>query len=333
MYDKENSSKYRRIFRDVVRGYSIVNIDNQPFYIKHLTVHDQVDLEDIEEQFYEKARKRGIPTEKESLKDLINDGMWKKEDDDFIERQQSYLENLVKGKGQLILKSQLDKQDSIIEEETKKLEEKINEKNNLLGNTCEKYARQRINDHYILKSFFKDRKFKEEVYDQKEFDELSYSEISKFIKVHNELFTLFSEENIQKLILEDFFFPYMPFSEDTMQFFGFPVCKLTQHQLKLILFTRVFKSIFDNNENIPDKIRKDPKALMDFASAGKKGREELDKHEEKGGASTIVGASKEDYEYMGVDSSNVQQPETLTQAAKKKGGSLNMNDLMDMHGV
>ena len=98
MYDKESLSKYRKIFRDIVRGYSIVDIDNQSFYIKHLTVHDQVDLEDIEEQFYQKAKKRGIPTEKQSLKELIKDGMWKEEDESFIEKQQSYLENLIKGK-------------------------------------------------------------------------------------------------------------------------------------------------------------------------------------------------------------------------------------------
>ena len=95
----------------------------------------------------------------------------------------------------------------------------------------------------------------------------------------------------------------------------------------------MFKSIFDNNENIPEKIRKDPQALLDFASSSQKGREELDRHEEKGGASTIVGATKEDYEYMGVHKSNMQETSSLNEKAKEKGGKLSMQDLMDLSGT
>jgi hypothetical protein len=332
MYDKSSPSALRKVFRDIVRGYTVTPINDKNFFVIHLTTHDQVDLEDIEDAFHKKAKKRGVPTERDALDSLIKDEIWIAEDDAFIERQASYVKNLAKGKSQLILKSQLDKQDLIIEEETEKLQKKIEEKDSLLGNTCEKYAKQRVNDHYILQSFYRDKGLSEQIYTEKEFDELSYSELKTFVEAHNNLFSLFSEENIQKLVLEDFYSPYMPFSEDTMQFFGLPVCNLTQHQLKLILFTKVFKSIFDNNENIPEKIRKDPQALLDFASSSQKGKDELDKHEEKGGASTIVGATKEDYEYMGVHNSNIQETSSLNQKAKEKGGKLNMQDLMDLSG-
>ena len=71
---------------------------------------------------------------------------------------------------------------------------------------------------------------------------------------------------------------------------------------------------------------------MDFASSSRKGKEVMDKHAEKGGHSTIVGATKEDYEYMGVSANESKGTQTLHQAAEKKGGSLNMNDLMDLAG-
>jgi len=167
------------------------------------------------------------------------------------------------------------------------------------------------------------------LYSEKEYDELSYTDISKLILIHNEQFNLFSEENIQKLILEEFYFPYMPFCEDSVQFFGLAVCKLTHNQLKLLLFTRIFKNIFDNNDNIPEKIKKDPQALLDYASSSKKGKDLIEQDSEKGGASTIVGATKEDYEYMGVDT---RKGKSLDQAAKAKGGSLNMQDLMNLAG-
>ena len=319
------------MFRDIVKGFT--KTSEEELYIKHLTTHDQVELEDIENSYFEKAKKRGVPTEEESLNELKKDGAWSKEDESFIDRQTIYVENLEGGKRGLILKSQIDKQEEIIKTARHELNTKLVEKAELIGATCEKYARQRVNDFYISRSFFKDEELEKPLYCEKEFEEISYNELSRLVGFHNEHLKIFSESNIQQLILEDFFFPYMSFSEDTMQFFGFPVCRLTHNQLKLIIFTRVFKSIFDNNDNIPEQIRKDPQGLMDFASSSKKGREELERHEDKGGASTIVGATKEDYEYMGVETEGPDKPISLNEAAKKKGGSLNMNDLMDLTGA
>ena len=325
---KEDKTAFRRLFRDIVRGYTIAQLGKSDVFIKHLTTHDQVDLEDIEENFFETAKKRGVPTEEESLESLIKDGAWSEKEQSEIDKQEAYVQSLVDNKKQLILKSQLDERDKLIEKEKSTLIEKIAQKAELVGNTCEKYAKQRVNDYYISRSFYRDKKLKKPLYSEKEFDEVSYSELSNMIKLHNEQFVFFSEENIQQLTLEDFYSPYMPFAEDTVQFFGEPASKITLHQLKLILYTRIFKSIFDHNEDIPDHIRKDPQALLDFASSSKKGKEELDKHQEKGGATTLVGATKEDYEYMGEKSETV----SIHEAAKQKGGSLNMSDLMEMTG-
>ena len=320
---------YRKIFCDITRGFSRVPYEDGAIFIRHLGTHDQVDLEDIEQDYFDKAKKRGLPEESETLVQLKKDGVWTDEAEKFIAQQQIYIENLTKSKLQLILKSQIDTQEKLIEAEIIKLDKKVSEKQELLGSTCEKFARQRINDHYILRSYFKTGALDEELYTEKELDELPYSEISKLVEVHNEHFSRFSEENIQKTILQDFYYPYMPFGEDSLQFFGKPACELTHNQMKLIIFTRVFKSIFENNENIPEKIRKDPKALLDYGSNAKKGQEELEKHSDKGGASTIVGATKEDYEYMGVE----EKGTSIQEAARQKGGSLNMQDLMDMSGA
>jgi len=333
MSNNESPSSYRRMFRDVVKGYTKEESEELGLlYIKNLNTHDQVDLEEIEEKFFNKAKKKGLPSEEERIKDLKKDKLWSDEDENFIISQSSFIENLAKSKSQLILKSQIDKQQKLIESETSKLNEKILAKENLIGHTCEKYAKQRVNDHYIGRSFFKDEIFQEPLYTEEEYDELTYSHLSSLVKIHNDQFKAFSEENIQKMILQDFFFPYMPFCEDTMQFFGQSVCSLTHNQLKLILFTRVFKNIFDNNENIPERIKKDPQALLDFATSSKKGKEVIDKHADKGGASTVVGATKEDYEYMGVEPTKVKDAQSLNNIAKKKGGSLNMKDLMDLAG-
>ena len=53
------TTRRRRVFRDVVRGYSTTILDDEVVYIKHLTPHDQVELEEIEERYFESAKKRG----------------------------------------------------------------------------------------------------------------------------------------------------------------------------------------------------------------------------------------------------------------------------------
>ena len=49
------------------------------------------------------------------------------------------------------------------------------------------------------------------------------------------------------------------------------------------------------------------------------------KNFDKDGASTLVGAKKEDYEYLGVANS---QENTLSAKLKEKGGKMDMKDLM-----
>jgi hypothetical protein len=116
-----------------------------------------------------------------------------------------------------------------------------------------------------------------------------------------------------------------------MQFFGIPICQLTYNQVRLIVYARVFKSIFDNNENIPEQIRSDPKKLLDYGSISKDEREKMKEKISGGDGSTLVGATQEDYDYIGIE--RPSNTVSLHEEAKKKGGTLDMKDLMKLHGV
>ena len=59
-------------------------------------------------------------------------------------------------------------------------------------------------------------------------------------------------------------------------------------------------------------------------NAQEKAKDNL-KNFDKDGASTIVGAKEEDYEYLGIESSGQN---TLTSMLKDKGGKMDMKDLM-----
>ncbi len=323
--------KRRKIFRDVVRGFSTTTLEEDFVYIKHLTPHDQVELEEIEEKYFNIALRKGVPTEEDMLTYLKDEGQWTDKDEKFIQDKELFLENLRKAKTKLVLKREIDKQAALIDKEQKLLDDKQIQKIGLIGNTCEKYAKDRLNDFYMIKSFFADDKLQEPLFNQDKFDELDNHDIKKVVYKYNEIFEGFSEESIQYTILEDFYNPYLSFAEDSMQFYGKAFCDLTYNQIRLIVYTRVFKNIFDMNENIPESIRKDPAKLLEFGSSSK---EEKDKAKDKltqGDGGTLVGAKQEDYDYLGVEKPT--NAISLHEEAKKKGGTLNMEDLMKLHGV
>ena len=68
--------QYRRIFRDIVRGFSSVSLPKSNFYIKHLSALDQVDIDDVQERYSTIAKERGIPSEAEIIQRLIESGEW-----------------------------------------------------------------------------------------------------------------------------------------------------------------------------------------------------------------------------------------------------------------
>ena len=145
------------------------------------------------------------------------------------------------------------------------------------------------------------------------------------------MFKTFQESKIQEMILQDFYYIYFPFSDDTVGFFGNPVSKLTYNQLKLIVYTKIFKNIFENNKHIPAKIKKDPQALLDYGAIDDDAKQKMqDRLRGDKDGSTLFNATDEDFEYAGLEKPSDSSRMTLQQAAKEKGGSLSMEDLMEL---
>lgn len=321
----------RKAFRDIVHGFSPEEYLGELIYLKHLSPHDQVELEDLTEIYQSQAEERGLPTEAQMLDFLEEEGNWTKEDDKKVEAIEGFISSLQSSKSKIVLKSAIDQQNELILKEEAKLSAKLQQKDDLIGNTCERYAQQRTNDFYILKSFYKDRELKHPLMSEGEYNELTAPDLAILVRLYNDVFASFSEESIQYLILEEFYQPYLSFSDDSMQFYGIPFCLLTYNQVRMIVYTRIFKSIYENNNNIPEKVRNDPKALLDYGSISDEEKEKMKERFESSDGATLVGAKKEDYEYLGIKppSGGVD----LHAAAKKKGGSLNMEDMMKLSGV
>lgn len=328
---------YRKIFRDICRGYSEINFQNSPVYVKHISTQEQVDLDEVYQNELDRLIKKGLPSNKDRLDTIIKEGLWSNEDEIWISSQKDYILRMEESKKNIILKSQIDKQALQIKNAEQKLNEKLLEKENLLGQTCEKFADKRLNDFYILLTIFKDKELKYPYFEtEDDFFELSEDDedggYHELVKEYNYFIKLCSEKNIQSVVLQDFYYSYFPFCEDTIGFFGIPVAKLTHYQLKLIIYTRVFKNILESGHHIPEKIKKDPTALLEFGSMSPESRERIEKKIKGDGTTSLVGATKEDYEYLGLTPPS-ESGVSLSDKLKEFGGNMSMQDLMKASGI
>jgi len=327
-----DSKEYRRSLKEIIDGFSTCYLDDKKRYIKHQSMSDVVDFEIVYEKHYEDARERGLPTEKEIFDNLKSEGIWNDSDEAKIETQKFYIDSLQKNKKNLYLKSAVQQINKQIEEAQKELSALVAQKEDLTSNCCERYALNRANDFYMVHSFYKDTSLTVPCFSEEEFEYIEASGITELVKRYNEFHNKFSESNIQNLVLQDFYRIYYAFSESCVDFYGIPIVKLSNFQLNLIMYTRIFKNIFESHDDIPEKIKKDPEALLDFANSSE-AREKIKRQMEGSdgaGASTVVGATSEDLEELGMASSSSN---SIQKAAQEKGGSLSMKDLMDLSGV
>lgn len=324
-------SEHRKNLVEIIKGCSTTFIKNKRVFLKHKSLSDLVDYELIYNNSLEYAQKRGLNKEAEILEELKVAELWGDDEENELETQKNFLESLQRNKKNVFLESAIKRVDEQIEDTKVKIQELENKRFALMANSAETYATNRANDFYIINSYYKDKEQTEPLYSEEEYDYLDKDTITEVLSKYTEFNKRFSEDSIQHLVLQDFYKVYYPLSESCTDFLGKPALELTNFQLNLLVYTRVFKNIFENFENIPEKIYKDPKGLLDYAGSAKVREEALSKiKDDKSAAATIVGATNEDLKSLGVDSGSSI---SLHEAAKKKGGSLSMKDLMKLNGL
>lgn len=325
-------SNYKKIFRDVKNGFSEVKILENLFYLKHMSFEDQVDIDTIYDKYFEQAKSKGVPTHKETLERLIEENEWSNKKEREISQQQDFIDNLIKQKKALYLKSEILRVNKDLEEAQKKLSDLKNVRAMFFSRTAESYAEERVNDYYIIKCLYKDKKLEQPAYSIDEFDDIDSEQLFAIIKEYNRVYKQINDDSIQRIVLQDFFNLFMPFAENPIEFYGRPICELSYNQLKLLVYSRFFKNVFQQNENMPSEIKSDPDKIIDYVNANENAKKITERNLNKeNSAESIVGATKEDLEYLNITKPG-QKTLSLAEEAKKKGGSLSMEDMMKLFG-
>ena len=314
-------------FTEIIKGYSTAEYRGSPIFIKHLGCNEKAIFDLRYKEFHKIAVEKGIPTEEQSLETAKKDSFWTENDEVEIEKIQSYIERLGITKKNLFKSLEIKEIQKVINEQKEKLIAKLTERRSVLGKTVEEYASNRSSDYIIYESFYKDEELKQKFFSIQDFEDMSYEELVEFILLYNSFMQDFKELNIQKTVLMDFFNQYFLVIDYPTEFFGLPMVKLTDFQVRIIMYGKIFKSIFDHTENIPDKIRKDPEALLAYQDKSTAKKEFESKHSPKDdvSASMVFGATKEDME------ENNAKGTSLNKLMKEKK-VLNMEELMKLHG-
>lgn len=330
--EQSQQSKYKKAFRDIKNGFSEIKVLENLFYLKHLSLEDQVDIDQIYDYYFNEAKSRGVPTNDETLKRLIEEKQWSNRQESLIKQEEDFIENLNKQKKVLYLRSEIQRLNTDIESAQKRLNDLKNTKASFFNRTAESYAEERVNDFYILKCLYKDKKLNQAAFEESQFDNIDSETLTCIIKQYSEVYKNINDNTIQFLVLQDFFNLYMPFAENPTEFYGKSVSELTYNQIKLLIYARFFKNVFQQNDKMPQEIKNDPDKIIDYVNANENAKKAIEnKNNKENQATSIVGATSEDLEYIGLKTKG-QKTLSLADEAKKKGGSLSMDDMMKIFG-
>lgn len=327
----EEFKNLENIYHQIKNGYSETSLFDKKVFIKHASAEDSALMAKEKEKFDEKSKKLGVMSESELLDFLRKNGSWTEEEEAFSKKTEREILGLNKTRDKMILKKHKDAIGDKIKKLEKQIESNKKKRDSLVRNTSEEYSIKKSNEYFIRNSIFKDKELKEHFFTSSEFEELEIEEVSEVYTKYNKSLEVFSNENIRQISIEHFFFSiFNLFGENVSGFFLGSHFNLTFYQVNLLSFAKMFRHIF-KEEQIPEDIRDNAEKIMDHLKSEREGQKKLKETKEKLEKSSgfgFSGASREELTEAGID---VSGAEDIHSIASKKGGSLNMEDFIEIH--
>jgi hypothetical protein len=211
---------------DIFNGYSSLVFDGEYLFLKHFCLRDQYNISKVYVEYLEIAKKRGLELESATYQKLIDAKEWTEDDELQIMQLKKYVSNLKTTKSKLLLPSEKENHQKLIDEEEKKLNNLINKKNELLGVTAENFANKMANEEFLRLLIFKDRNLKKVKFSRNDFGELRNEQVIELTNKYADISKALNDDAIQDIILQDFFNVYFSYCENAKDFFGKPINKL-----------------------------------------------------------------------------------------------------------
>jgi hypothetical protein len=332
---KGRGNHLKNALNSVLAGYSVIPFEADKIFIKHFGVMDSVETEFQYDTMYELAREKGVNTEEEKLAFLAENELWTTAEEDKLKKLSSETEFLRKRKANSYIPSQSEDIEKQIKENEKGLSKLLSNKIRLLGTTAESLAAKRSEDFYIYHSLFKDNKLSVKLFDE-DFEEVDaeFLEGAKLSYYHG--LSPILHKNIKKIALSREFMDLMNLAQDPYQILGKPYCQYTYFQIDLISFGRFYKHILSQETKPPANLLEDPDKLEQWFEMSQNAQKIMQKTGKEGvgdSASVMFGATTDDLNKVLGNDPNIKNLDTeIKKAAGEKGGMLNKEDMMKLHG-
>ena len=331
--DAKLTHEFRKVYADIINGYTLVESEGQDLYIRHLNESDIGYISSKYKLFFSEAEDRGLLTLNKKLELLKEQGIWAEEEEEYKKIKEELSRN-TESKKKLLIHSQIDSISKLIEDQEKELQSIESKRSEAIDLTCEKYADRKSNEEIVNLCLYKDPQLKEKFFSPREYKEMDQAELYACIFLYNNSLSSFNSKFIKQLAAMPFFInSFLISNDDPMIFFGKPVTELTNYQIDLFSTGKFYKSVMSSKGNPPEEAYEDPQKLVEWYDSAQ-ATEEIKKQTEGKEASTIVGADKKEVQKMiEEDPLAVDFNKEVAKTARgKEGGVLDMKDIMKIHG-
>lgn len=342
--EKGKNKKLRLLFGEIISARSFMKVLSiGGMYVKHFTSFDTSEMDELGEEHYEYAEKKGLPTESKQLEYLNEKEIWTEKDEENFTGVRKRISQLLDSKEKLFTAAERKPIEKEIEDLTLEDASKAYERKLAVGMCCETYSEEKLNQEFVFHGIYKDKSLKERYYTNKEFDELSKESLDALSTAYRQNQGRFDEKNLKRVGLSGFFLNFFYLCNDNPYvFWGIPTVQLTYYQATLFTHAKFFKNTLSQSKHKPPSdIFQDPDELINWMSSANQAEEMMEHLDNKGkerqgkekiaGATSLVGATKKDLEFLGIDTET--QGISLAKEAQKKGGTLDMADMLKIHGI
>jgi hypothetical protein len=309
--DNVDERVLRKIYSEIIAGYSISVYDSRIVYIKHPSKITLLEFDFRYQQKYAQLIADGIPSEKEKVHFLIRDKLWNPKNETRIAELRTAIEQLYTAKRNHYSPREITSYNEQIKVQQGFLLELLAERIRLIGNCAESMARRLIDTEEIVASFYKDTGLQEKMF--KSVDDIADEDLEKIFSIYEQFSKNTSDSSLRKVAVSQEFLSLYSLTDNLYYFYGKAISQLTNYQAKLAQYGGYYKTILFSDPKPPEEIRGDPEALEDWFFARTNIQKAMDKDEAEGKATSFFGMNRKELEFLGVeiDSGSSKQMDKL----------------------
>jgi hypothetical protein len=247
--DLKTEADCRIIYADILNGYS--TLGSGDIFLRHNTERRNCLIEIKRRRYLADAEKRGLLSEKDKLALLAEHGHWSNKEEEDYQQKISDLDGMRFSLKKLIIPQQQEHLEGEIKKKEKEFQSFFVERIKLLGITKEHFANKKVQEEYVLASFFKDSSLKTPLFSEEQSDELEAKEVSGYVQLYKDTHAVYYEKNFRRIAVCPFALnPFIVTKGDVCNFFGKPTIELTIYQLALVGKMSYYKNLLEDPEII-----------------------------------------------------------------------------------